>query len=106
MRENAYQSYLIKELQAMFPGCIVLKNDPSYLQGFPDLTIFFHDKWAVLEVKAEEKAAVQVNQAFYIDRLREMSFAAFIYPENEEEVLNALQFAFQPRRPTRVPRRV
>jgi len=34
-----------------------------------------------------------------------MSFAAFIYPENEAEVLHALQRAFEHRRPTRIPLR-
>jgi hypothetical protein len=31
-----------------------------------------------------------------------MSFAAFIYPENEEDVLDALQQTFRPRRVSRV----
>jgi hypothetical protein len=105
MRENEYQRYLIRELKARFPGCIVLKNDPSYIQGFPDLTVLHHDMWAVLEVKASADSPVQPNQEFYIDRLSEMSFSAFIYPENELEVLDALQSAFQPRRTTRISRR-
>jgi hypothetical protein len=35
----------------------------------------------------------------------DMSFAAFIFPENEEDVLNGLQHAFTARRPTRFPKR-
>ena len=105
MRENEYQQYLIKLLHKLFPGCIILKNDSGYLQGIPDLLILHHDMWAALEVKRSRHALLQPNQEFYIDRLSDMSFAAIIYPENEQEVLDALQSAFQPRRPTRISRR-
>jgi hypothetical protein len=105
MRENAYQQHLIKKLNMMFPGCVVMKNDSSYRQGFPDLTIFFEDRWAVLEIKASRSAMIQPNQFYYVDRLDKMSFAAFIYPENEEEVLDALQLAFQSGRATRLSKR-
>ena len=89
--ERNYQAELIKKIKTIFPGSMVLKNDPDYIQGFPDLTILYKDRWAVLECKREKKASHQPNQDYYIDKLGEMSFAAFIYPENEEEVLNALQ---------------
>ena len=105
MLERDYQRRVIRMLEDRFPGCVILKNDSSYLQGFPDLTILHHDRWAVLEVKAEADSPTQPNQEFYVQRLSEMSFSAFIYPDNEEEVLDALQYAFQPRRATRVPRR-
>jgi len=105
MLERDFQSYLIKELGNRFPGCIVLKNDSGYLQGIPDLLVLWHDKWAALEVKASWNSPEQPNQQHYVDLMDEMSFAAFIYPENEEEVLDALQHAFQPRRATRVPKR-
>lgn len=101
--EAKYQSGLIKRIKAMFPGCIVLKNDSGYLQGFPDLTILYEDKWAVLEVKPREDADAQPNQHYYVDRLGGMSYAAFIYPENEEEILCGLQEAFRTRRKARVP---
>lgn len=104
MKESAYQQHLIRELRRLFPGCIVLKNDSSYIQGFPDLTIFYGDRWAALEVKASAKAREQENQRYYVDLLDQMSFSAFIFPENEEEVLDALQLAFKTRRSTRVPR--
>lgn len=78
----------------MFPGCIVLKNDPNYIQGIPDLTIFYGDKWATLEVKKDASSSHQVNQDYYVDMMNHMSFSAFIYPENKEEVLYELQCAF------------
>jgi len=92
--ESDYQAKLIKKLKRVFPGCEVLKNDPSYLQGILDLTLFWGRQWAMLEVKASANSVAQANQEYYVRRLNDMSFAAFIYPENEEEVLAALQEAF------------
>ena len=53
MLENKFQANLIKELKERFPGCIVMKNDPTYIQGIPDLLVLHKDKWASLECKAE-----------------------------------------------------
>ena len=75
--------------------------DPDYQQGILDLLVLYNDKWASLEVKRSADADVQPNQEYYVHELNEMSFAAFIYPENEEEVLNALQQALEPPRRTR-----
>lgn len=103
--ENLYQARLIKELRFRFPGCVVLKNDSGYLQGIPDLVIFHGDRWAMLEVKASETAPHQPNQDYYVRKLDEMSFAAFIYPENEEEILDGLQQALAIGGHTRLPER-
>ncbi len=102
MRESTYQAWLIKVLCALFPGCIILKNDTDYLQGIPDLLILWRDRWAMLEVKPRMNAPQQPNQDYYVVLLNRMSFAAFIYPENEEEVLYALQQAFRTRRSARL----
>lgn len=93
MRESAYQGRLIKRLHREFPGCVVLKNDSGYLQGVPDLSILFGNKWAMLEDKAYEGAAKRPNQDYYVDLFNDMSYAAFIFPENEEEILRELHFA-------------
>jgi hypothetical protein len=93
MTENEYQRKLIRKLRSLFPGCVIIKNDSGYQQGFPDLTIFFGERWAALEVKMEAAAKEQPNQRYFVQQLDEMSFAAFIYPENEAEVLVALQQA-------------
>lgn len=94
--ESKFQSKLIDELKHIFPGCIVLKNDPNYLQGVPDLTIFWKNKWATLEVKKTSTSPHQPNQNYYVDKMNHMSFSRFIYPENKEEILNELQQAFRP----------
>ena len=95
MRESAYQAKLIKKIKELLPGCFVLKNDPSYIQGMPDLLILFYDRWAALEVKTSERSPEQPNQGYYVEKLDEMSFAAVIYPAIEEEVLYDLQLAFR-----------
>lgn len=95
MNENVYQAKLIKKLEKLFPGSLVMKNDPGYRQGIPDLTILYGKCWATLEVKATSSAPVRPNQEHFIQRLDAMSFAAFINPDNEEDVLSALQRTFE-----------
>lgn len=91
MRESQFQAQLIKKLNKMLPGIIVLKNDPNYIQGIPDLILLYKDRWAALEVKRGALASVRPNQAHYIRTMHAMSYAAFIYPENESEILNEVQ---------------
>ncbi len=102
MTEAAYQAQLIKRIKGRFPDCIVTKNDSAHKQGIPDLTIFFNDMWAMLEVKAHANASIRPNQKYFVERLDTMSFAAFIYPENEEDVLDELQSTFESRRGPRI----
>lgn len=94
MLERNFQSNLIKELKSRFPGCVVLKNDSSYLQGVSDLLILYGKHWAMLEAKNEKGAKRQPNQSYYVEKFNKMSFGAFVYPENREEILNDLEYAF------------
>lgn len=93
MLERDYQARLIKKIKRMLPGCLILKNDSDYLQGIPDLLILYGPRWAALEVKPSRDAPNQPNQVYYVCEMHDMSFAAFIYPDNEAEVLDALQQA-------------
>jgi hypothetical protein len=102
MLESKFQALLIKELKDLFPGCIVLKNDANYIQGFPDLLILFEKNWAALECKKNRREPFQANQEYYLEKLDDMYFAAVIFPENKEEVLNELQYAFGVKRPPRI----
>ena|SRR5579864_8864352 len=102
MRERDYQSHVIRRLRSNFPGCFIQKNDSGYVQGVPDLIILFFSKWAMLEVKASKNSPTSPNQEYYIEMFNQMSYASFIYPENEEEVLDDLQHALGPSRSARL----
>ena len=93
--ESGFQDGLREDLYDLFPGCLVMKLDSSYIQGIPDLLILYQDKWAALECKKSANARRQPNQTYYVNKMNNMSFAAFIYPENKEEVLYELQRAFE-----------
>ncbi len=90
MLESKYQGELIPRIKQLLPGCMVQKNDANYTQGIPDLTIFYRSKWAFLEVKASEKSKERPNQRYYVETWGPQSFAMFIYPENEADVLTKL----------------
>lgn len=101
MLESEYQSKLIKKLKLIFPDCEILKNDPHYKKNIPDLVIFYHDKYALLEVKRSKSAYEssrkedgRLNQEYYVNKFNDWSFASFIYPENEEEVIGKLKLIF------------
>lgn len=96
--ESKFQKELMDEIRELYPGCVILKNDSGYIQGFPDWTILYKDRWAVLEAKRERGAKKQPNQEYYVDRLDKMSFSRFVYPENKDEVLEDLERVFKRRR--------
>lgn len=96
MLENKFQSKLIKKLKKEYPDSIIMKTDPNYIQGLPDLLVLYKDRWASLECKKSEDAKKRPNQEYYVGAMNAMSFSSFICPENEEEVLNELRQALQP----------
>lgn len=96
MKERDYQRKLITRLEDRFKGCMILKNDPTYLQGVPDLSVFYGNKYAMLEVKISENANIQPNQKYYLDTINESGgFGRLIFPENEEVVINELEEYFK-----------
>lgn len=92
-RESDFQAKLIEELEQRFPDALVTKFDCK--QGWPDVFIFQGDRWAALECKREKNSAHQANQDYYVEKMNNMSFSRFIFPENKEEVLHDLEQALQ-----------
>lgn len=104
MLENKFKTKLVKEIKTRFPGSEVYHLNPNEQQGAPDLLVLYKDRWAALEGKKSKDSPHRPNQDYRVDKMNNMSFAAFIYPENKEEVLNELQQTFESDRTTRVPR--
>lgn len=92
--EKDFQKDLMDEIRERYPGCVIMKNDSGYIQGIPDWTILYKDKWAVLEAKRDRKAKKQPNQEYYVDQLNKMSYSRIVYPENKDEVLSELHKIF------------
>lgn len=94
--ERDFQRDLIKELKERYPEAYILKNDSGYIQGFPDITILMPGSWwAVLESKRSATAPYRPNQEYHLNKTGNMSFSATIYPENKEEVLNAMEQSYK-----------
>lgn len=101
-REREYQPGLIKRIERLFKqeGETAYVRKVDFQQGWPDLLILAPDFWALLEVKKREPRYEddwEPNQEWWIEEFDGMSFSACIYPENEQEVLHALQQAFRAR---------
>ena len=93
--ESKFQAGLVKELKNTFKGCIVLKTDPTYIQGIPDILVLHKNKWAALECKRYVNARHRPNQDYYVNKMNEMSYSTFVYPENKEEVMTGLKKHFK-----------
>lgn len=95
-KENLVQAQIIKEIKQRFPDAIVLKNDPNYIQGMPDLVVLNKGKYALLECKRSSSEPFRPNQEYYIQKQNDCgAFASMICPENKEEVFNALEQTFR-----------
>ena len=86
--ESSFERALIKKIKELFPDAIVTKLLNK--QGIPDRLILYKDKWATLEFKRSEDAPHRPNQDWYVDKMNNMSFSRFVYPENRDEVLHDL----------------
>ena len=94
MRETGpagFKTKLMHRLKDVFPGCRLTMNNPTCLQGIPDITILYRGRYADLEVKGYKNAPHRPNQDYYVEQtLKQGGFACFVYPENEEEVIQKL----------------
>jgi hypothetical protein len=102
--ESKFQANLIDDWNKLFPEDLILKNDANYLQGIPDILILHEDRWGMLETKRSLISSLRPNQAYYIEKLNRMSYAAFINPSNKERIFDELQRAFRSSRAARILR--
>lgn len=92
VKESDFQAKVIKKLKAM--GLVVVKNQagPGVPTGFPDLTAFGEGIYFCLECKASARAKKQPRQDYWVNKLNEWSYAAFIYPSNYDKVISDIKY--------------
>ena len=101
--ENKFQADTVKEIRERLPGSIVTKMDANYIQGIPDILVLYKDRWATLEFKRSEEdykksLSRNPNQPYYVEKMNGMSYSAFIFPENKEEILDEMERSFKSKR--------
>lgn len=104
MLEAAYKTGLAGRIETRWGSrVIVVRLDANLRQGVPDMLLLFEGGfWAALEGKRSATAPHRPNQPFYVDLMDKLCFAAFIYPENEEAVLNELEEEYATHRASRL----
>lgn len=95
MLESEYQEQFLDKVRALLPKsknreCKITKNDPGYIQGIPDWSIYYGKLYVILEIKRTKNAHRQPNQAYYVNLFSRMAYSSFVYPENEQQVLMEL----------------
>jgi len=100
--ESKFKSDLIRDIERLYPGAIVLKTDANQIQGIPDQIILYGDHWAAFEAKRSDSSPHRPNQDYYVNLFNNMSYAAFVYPQNKEVFLHELQQALRPGRRARL----
>ena len=96
-RETKFKKMFKKKLKRLYPECIIVEADPTYFWSVPDVYFFLGSFWAALEFKRTEGSSRRPNQEYWVEVLDKMSFARFVYPGVEEEVLSELEAAIQNR---------
>lgn len=90
MLERNFQQKLIKELKNL--GFTVWKNQQNATTetARPDLLVLKGVFWGCLEVKKERLAKHRPLQDVKVLKYNQMSYAAFVYPENKDQIINQL----------------
>ena len=88
--ENKFKDKIKKRLN-LFPNSYHFTKEAVSLRVIPDIIGCSNGKFFALEVKASRNSNKTEMQKHILEKIKRAgSFASFIYPENEEEVLTAL----------------
>lgn len=90
--ESGFQDRLINDIHKLYPDAMIFKMDQ--IQGIPDLLILHGKTWFSLECKRSASASKRPNQEYYVNKMNDMSFSRFVYPENKEEILDEIRRTF------------
>lgn len=77
------------EMQQLGIDCEVYQNK-SQRRSTLDTIFLGPGCWAMLEFKEDEKSPHQPNQDYYVEKLNNMCYATFVYPQNANKVMEDL----------------
>lgn len=96
MSEASFRTNFLKKVKDLSPEIFIEFADPHRVNGIPDVIIFYKGKHARLETKRSKDASKRLHQEYYINYFNSQGiYAAFLMPENKEEVFNALRRYFE-----------
>ena len=96
MSEATFRTKWLNKFKKLSPDIFIEFADPKRKNGIPDVIIFYKKKYARLETKRSKNASKRLHQQYYIDYFNSQGiYAAFLTPENQEEVYNALRRYFK-----------
>ena len=94
-KESDFEADFMERLDESMPEKgFWLKGNSAMRQGVPDRMYLNGPHWAALEFKKADGSDIQPNQPYYVEKLGAMSYAAFVTPENADEVISGIQQAF------------
>lgn len=64
-------------------------------KGIPDRLILYKDKYALLEFKQYKNAKKQPGQETWVGHFDNLAYAAIVYPENAEKVMQDILNYFE-----------
>ena len=95
MLEASFKKQFLKKIEERLPYLDLDFIEPSTRKrSLPDIFVIGPICWAALEFKRSQDSNHQPNQDYHVERFNEKGYATFVYPENEGEVLDALERLF------------
>lgn len=96
MRESEFRTKFLHDFKKLSPDIIIEFANANRRNGIPDVIIFYKKKHARLETKKSKDASKRQLQEYYIEYFNKQGiYAAFLMPENKEEVFNELRRYFK-----------
>lgn len=89
--EKDFQAKFIARLRKLGCKCYKQQMNATTRAGTPDYIVLIGPVWVMLEFKAHKNSPKRPGQQKNIDWANEQSFGWFVYPENADEVYEAIK---------------
>lgn len=95
MKEQDFQSKVIKYLKSKGAYVIKTKAQPGTPVGCPDIIALYEGAWLVIECKKSQNSPLRPAQKRTLDKLRQWSHHVYVaYPQNWDAIKAELNICF------------